>query len=394
MFSTRLTFNPVIQKFLHLQKHLHFLLGNILKKEDEKLSTERISFSASNNAIHAFFLNQNVNLPISLYNELLVFLSKACTYEEEEHKVRPSIIIGNNLLDDQVTRLTQATMIPLVKECLTEARLIKRLKSMLPFCNNGWRVFLNLDDETLTYGIVRNFNGPTGLSIDDILTNMSISDKERLGINFVLIDIASNFEILLKGIADICTIDFRLTDEDSNSGAQTTFCEDLLSAYEGDISKVAAAYRKTIGLFSQKLHGSICVIIRHDHVLPDAILKDGIFLETPIDIYPILAEDLNDKQTLQDISFTISSHEKYHAFTGLLIEMLNIDGITIVVNRGRIRAYNVFVSPDATGTENLAGGARKRAANFLLKQRNSNYLGVYFQSQDGMSSYERIDANE
>ena len=74
MFSIRLTFNPIIQKFLHLQKHLHFLLGNILKKEDEKLSTERISFSASNNAIHAFFLNQNVNLPISLYNELLVFL--------------------------------------------------------------------------------------------------------------------------------------------------------------------------------------------------------------------------------------------------------------------------------------------------------------------------------
>lgn len=394
MFSIRLTFNPIIQKFLHLQKHLHFLLENILKKEDEKLSTERISFSASNNAIHAFFLNQNVNLPIPLYNELLVFLSKACTYEEEEHKVRPSIIIGNNLLDDQVTRLTQATMIPLVKECLTETRLIKRLKSMLPFCNNGWRVFLNLDDETLTYGIVRNFNGPAGLSIDDILTNMSISDKESLGINFVLVDIASNFEILLKGIADICTIDFRLIDETSNSGAQTTFCEDLLSACEGDISKVAAAYRKTIGLFSQKLHGSICMIIRHDHTLPDDILKDGIFLETPLDIYPILAEDLNDKQALQDISFTISSHEKYHAFTGLFIEMLNIDGITIVDNRGRIRAYNVFVSPDATGTENLAGGARKRAANFLLKQKNPNYLGVYFQSQDGMSSYERIDANE
>lgn len=395
MFSICSALNELTQRLLCLQEHFCFLARNFLKKgEEENVAIGRINFSASNDAIRTFFLNQNINLPASLYNELLVFLSKACTYEEEEHKVRPSIIIGNNLLDDQVIHLTQATVIPLVKEHSTESRLMKRLKSMLPFCNNGWRVFLNLDDETLTYGIMRNFNGPTGLSIDDILTNMSTSDKEILGINFALIDISSNFEILLKGIIDICTIDFRLVDEDTISGAQTNFCEDLLSAYECDISKVATAYRKTVGLFSQKLHGSICVIIRHDHMLPDDILKDGIFLETPIDIYPILAEDLNDKQTLQDISFTISSHEKYHAFTGLLIEMLNIDGITIVDNKGRIRAYNVFVSPDATGTESLAGGARKRAANFLLKQKNPNYLGVYFQSQDGMSSYERIDANE
>ena len=178
------------------------------------------------------------------------------------------------------------------------------------------------------------------------------------------------------------------------AGAQLSFCQDLLSAYDIDIQKVATAYTKTINLFPQKLHGSICVIVSHDYDLPDNILKDGIFLETPIDIYPILAEDLNEKQTNQDISFTISAHEKFHAFMGLLLEMLNIDGITVVDNKGRIRAYNVFVSPDATGVENLSGGARKRAANYLRQQKNSSYIGVYFQSQDGMSTYERIVTNE
>ncbi len=387
--------NSITQWLIGIHKRLSFLVcGKIFKRGEIDLSKERITFSASNKAIHTFFQNQKVVLPALVYNELLSFLSKACTYEEEEHRVRPSLIIGNNLLDDQVTRITQATVIPLVKELSEETHLMKRLKSMLPFCNNGWRVFLSLDDGMLTYGIMRNFNGPSGLSIDDILINMSSSDKESLGINFVLIDIASNFEIVLKGNADVCTIDFRLFDDGASTNAQMDFCKDLLSAYDCDISRVSTAYRKTVSLFPQKLHGSICVIIEHDYALPDNVLKDGIFLNKPIDIYPILAEDLNDRQTNHTISDTISSHEKYHAYTGLLLEMLNIDGITVVDNKGRIRAYNVFVSPDAAGAENLSGGARKRAAIFLRKQRNSKYIGVYFQSQDGMSTYERMESNE
>lgn len=363
------------------------------QRGDDTLSNRKITFSSSNDKIRTFFLEQNVNLPVMIYNELLGFLSKACTYEEEERRIRPSLIIGNNLSDKYVAKITQATVIPFVKENIDKAHLMKRLKAMLPFCNNGWRVFLSLDNDELTYGIMRNFNGPSGLSLDDILTNISIDDKESLGFNFVLVDIASNFEIVLKGNVNSCIVDFRLIDDHSTSGVQDNFCNDLLCAYDGDISKIATAYRKTISLFPQKLHGSICVIIKHDHVLPDDTLKDGIFLETPIDIYPILAEDLNDKQTIHDISSTISSHEKYHAFTGLLLEMLNIDGITVVDNKGRIRAYNVFVNPEATDVENLSGGARKRAANFLRHQKNPNYIGVYFQSQDGMSSYERMESN-
>ena len=74
--------------------------------------------------------------------------------------------------------------------------------------------------------------------------------------------------------------------------------------------------------------------------------------------------------------------------------MLNVDGITIVDNKGRIRAFNVFVNPNTHENEELSGGARKRAANYLKNTKNSNYIGVYFQSQDGMSNYERVETNE
>lgn len=353
------------------------------------MSVEKISFSDNRNAISAFFLAQNITLPESFSDELLRFLSTACIYEEEETKIRPSIIIGSNLLSENVIRLIQATVIPFVEEPLEETHLVKRLKSSLPFCNNGWRVFINLDETKVTYGIIRNFNGPSGLRIDDILSSLSSEDREDCDINFVLIDVISNFVIELKNNDSKCVIDFRLIEDAGNSDVQKRFCDDLLSAYDGDIQKVSTAYKKTIALFSQKLHGSICVIVKHDCVLPDEVLKDGVFLQSPIDIYPIIAEDLNDKNQNQDISFTISSHEKYHAFTGLLLEMLNIDGVTVVDNKGRIRAFNVFVKPDTANTNAVSGGARKRAAHYLWQQTNPNYIGVYFQSQDGMSSYER-----
>lgn len=353
--------NTAMQKWIFLIKeYSNYILKHIRNGRSEDVLPEidkRITFSKNNNEINSFFVSQNVKLPAVLFEQLLGFLSKACTYEEEEHRVRPSVIVGNNLLDTQVKRLTQATIIPLAKDIACETHLSKRLKSMLPFCNNGWRVFMCLDDGYLTYGIMRNFNGPSGLSIDDILSSISPSDKESLGLNFVLMDIASNFEIILKGIFDTCTIDFRLiNDDEAYANARFNFCRDLLSAYDGDISKGISAYRKIIGLFPQKLHGSICLIVKHDYILPDDILKDGIFLDTPIDIYQILDEELNDRQAVQDISSTISAHEKYHAFTGLLMEMLNIDGITIVDNKGRIRAYNVFVSP-STSNRTLVRGA-------------------------------------
>lgn len=144
-----------------------------------------------------------------------------------------------------------------------------------------------------------------------------------------------------------------------------------------------------IRLFGQKLHGSICLVIQHNYSIPDETITDGIFLENPIDIYSILAKELYNDNSFHEVNSIINSHQKYHALTGVLLEMLNIDGATIVDTKGRIRAFNVFLKPDSNGCESISGGARKRAADYLKRQTNKGYIGVYFQSQDGMISYER-----
>lgn len=356
--------------------------------------SNKITFSDHADKIKDFIDSQGIDIASTLYTELLSFLSKACKYEEEEQRIKPSIIIGSNLLENEFKRITQATIIPLVEDEVEQSHFTKRLKACLPFCNNGWRVFVDISASKITYGIMRNFNGPSGLIIEELLISEDDKREETNLFPFVLIDVISNFEIRLQGIAELCIIDFRLSMESQENNYKELFCKDLLSAYGETSNKIYKAYMKTINLFSQKLHGSICVIIEHDHNLPDSVLKDGIFLKEPIDIYSILAEDLADSSMPQDISAVISSHEKYYAFTGLFLEMLNVDGVTVVDNKGRIRAFNVFVKPEINNNNSLVGGARKRAADYLRNQTLEEYIGVYFQSQDGMSLYERRSVNE
>jgi hypothetical protein len=63
--------------------------------------------------------------------------------------------------------------------------------------------------------------------------------------------------------------------------------------------------------------------------------------------------------------------------------MLDFDGITVIDNAGRIRAYNVFIEANQDKDIKIVGGARRRAAYSILQNKSKKIIGVYFQSQDG-----------
>lgn len=362
------------------------------KNTEEENITDNLSFSLQSEKISAFFKTHNIDLPGGIYNELLEFISSACLYEEEGRKIRPSLIVGNNLTDNHFSRILQATVLCIIKENKKETHIKKRLKSLIPFCENGWRIFISFDFDDVSYGILRNFNGPTGLNFDDLLFSLLPEEIKSFNLNYILIDVINNFEILLKGNSSTLKIDFKLSKHDTyDENFLNRFCDDIIGAIGSDKRKLKIAFMKILNLFSQKLHGSICLVVDHTYNLPDEVIKDGVFLPNPLDICSILTEELNDD--INDVSGIVSVYEKYYAFTGLLLEMLNFDGITIVDNKGRLRAYNVFVNSDINSNNALSGGARKRAAEFLCNQKNPHYLGVYFQSQDGLCFYKKVNKN-
>ena len=129
--NKRVTAHQSIIRWLsRMQTHIIYFFRHVFcKRGDKDMANEKVTFSSNNYAISAFFATQKVALPKRLYQDLLVFLSKACTYEEEERRIRPSLIIGHNLLDKQVKSIVQADIIVLAKDQVEKTHLSKRLKS-------------------------------------------------------------------------------------------------------------------------------------------------------------------------------------------------------------------------------------------------------------------------
>ena len=158
------------------------------------------------------------------------------------------------------------------------------------------------------------------------------------------------------------------------------FNKEIREFVDATFSKLRTTQRKLqdmknmyLNIFSTVMsyvNGSICVIVDKDYK-DNGLFEDGIWLKEPISFSKL---------------FTLSksyNEEKLRAYADLFMNMLNFDGITIIDNQGRLRAYNVFVEPNAKKVGYIVGGARKRAAYYILSTKKKDIVGVYFQSHEG-----------
>ena len=118
------------------------------------------------------------------------------------------------------------------------------------------------------------------------------------------------------------------------------------------------------------VNGSICVIVDKDYK-DNGLFEDGIWLKEPISFSKLFTQSKSYNE------------EKLQAYAELFLNMLSFDGITIIDNQGRLRAYNVFVEPNSKKVGYIVGGARKRAAYYILSTKKKGIIGVYFQSHEG-----------
>ena len=110
----------------------------------------------------------------------------------------------------------------------------------------------------------------------------------------------------------------------------------------------------------------------------NGLFEDGIWLKEPISFSKLFTQSKSYNE------------EKLQAYADLFMNMLNYDGITIIDNQGRLRAYNVFVEPNSKKVGYIVGGARKRAAFYILSTKRKDIVGVYFQSHEGEVFFQEI----
>ncbi len=330
-------------------------------------------------AVRELFLSEFKTLPSGDVDRLLNVFYRFVQWEEEGDKIRPSIILTNNI-NSVVKTIPETSKISFYVD-QNSSSFNERLKSLMCFCTSGWTVYINYTTDTVEYGLIKCTNS---LKDKDLASqifmpgNMEIiAGKAKL----VSINVLSSGLIHVKGVkGNQTSVHFSLVNRHEQDWDSTIKCfvNDCVSRLKTTQKKLDGVKNILENIFSKcfkSLHGTICLVVDKDFKDTKGVFSDGTWLPEPIEF---------GKLFLQSKSF---SESKLRSYADIFTTMLNYDGITIIDNQGRIRAYNVFIENNKKVAQHIVGGARLRAAYTLLNTTSKKIVGVYFQSHDGGAFY-------
>jgi len=345
---------------------------------------ENIFYLSAKDSLDNFILNETNEFPKKLQNQLVNFIPNMGNYEEEGVKYRPRILFTNdiNLIVKAVPDCFRVFMF----EDENEAMFNSRMKSLCIFCKDEWYIFVNIKENGIQYGICKPTNSIKDKDFETLLKE-SVSLKEKNKFFGFMVYPLSSHTITLKSIRNgVLNINFSLETRKIKS-----WKDEIGEFIDASFSKLRTTKKKMqeiktmfINIFDKALkniNGTICVVVDRDYV-DKGLLGDGIWLAEPIEF---------SKLFLQTKSY---SEQRLLSVSQLFIDMLNYDGITVIDNAGRIRAYNCFVETSMNNEKNIIGGARKRAAYTLINTRVKKVIGVYFQSHEGEMFYIPVRKNK
>lgn len=342
---------------------------------------DNLFFTEAKETVLKFIVKEYPTMPEDLVAVLINNFYKFCSYEEEGQKIKPRMIFTNNI--DLVFRsIPNCYKLPIFSDD-DEKMFNSRIKSLFSFCLKDWTTYIEYKDGRFNYGIIKVFNSIKEKTLSQLIfeneTILTSPDK----INLIFLNTLSAYAIGLKGIkgSDII-INFSINDSNflNRENVIKRFVNasfSKLKTTKNKLAEIKILYENILKRAINDIHGAICVVVDKDYK-DKGYFNDGIWLNEPIEF---------SKAFLQTKSY---SEARLTNIAELFISMLNYDGITIVDNIGRIRAYNVFIKADKYSKKNIVGGARKRAAYGIINSKIKKVIGVYFHSQDGEIFYEEV----
>lgn len=342
---------------------------------------ENVFYVSARKQLVDFFDLESTDFPLKLLSQFMNFFSQLSRYEEEGVKIRPNIIFTNNI--DALTKTIPNTHKLSMFTDVNEVQFSLRMKSLIPFCRIDWSIFVNVKEGEITYGLVKTLNSIKELNFTKLVfANDTLKEKADKTYAISVETFNTNL-VTLRGLnGNVLDINFSLDLEKVNSWnlevkefVNASFSK--LRTTSKKLNQIKTMYENVFESVFKNVHGALCVVVDKDYV-DNGFFSDGIWLSEPISF---------SKLFLKSQSY---SEPKLLAYCDLFMEMLNYDGITVVDNTGTIRAYNVFVETNTNRLQNIAGGARKRAAYTVVNSRRRKIIGVYFQSHDGEVFYKDV----
>jgi hypothetical protein len=340
---------------------------------------KRIFFEDARTNVLSFFSYEFPTMEINTVDAFISMFYKLVNYEEESQKIRPTILITSNI--NSIIRNVPSSKKIMFYEDDDMSSFKARIKALMCFCKSDWNIYINFGEENIEYGIVKTLTSIKEKSLLQSLTQKSTLETISKRTNLVILNVIGGGVCQLIGAkGNKCSVCFNL-----NSQSEYHWDDEIEEFVEACVSKIKTTPKKLgdiktliTNIFHRvlrDLHGTICMVVDKEFKDKNGFLSDGTWLKEPIEFGKMFVRSSKfDENVLR-------------SYADVLTTMLDFDGITVIDNAGRIRAYNVFIESNPDKKKKIVGGARRRAAYTILQNKSKKIIGVYFQSQDGDNFY-------
>ncbi len=346
---------------------------------------EMIFFDSAKDNVTRFFDREFPDFPPLVMSHFLNGFNEILNWSEEGETIRPKLVFTNNI--EAVVKAIPKSNAMTVFEDKDASNYNKRLKSLLAITKPDWLVFVEIKEKGITYGLLMSFSSIKDRNLLRALEeNVSLKDKQPKVFCIVARPLNVYTMQLHSVSGEKLTVNFSL---DKTKFSQYT--TEIKNFVDASFSKLRTTPRKLqdmknmyLNIFStvmNDVHGTICVVVDKDYV-DTGLFEDGIWLKEPISFSKLFTQSKSYSET------------KLRVYSDLFIRMVNFDGITVLDNKGRILAYNVFVETNNKKLGYIVGGARKRAAYYILNSKRKGIVGVFFLSHEGEVFYRELKPRE
>lgn len=340
---------------------------------------KRIFFEDARTNVLEFF---SIEFPTMQLSEVDAFISifyKLVNYEEESQKIRPTILISSNI--NSIIRHVPNSKKIIFYEDTDMTNFKAHIKALMCFCRSDWSIYVNFGEELIEYGIIKTLTSIKEKSLLQTLKQKSTMETIAKRCNLIILNVIGGGVCQLSGVkGNKCSVCFNL-----NSQSEYNWDNEIVEFVDACVSKIKTTQKKLADIKTlitnifhrvmRDLHGTICIVVDKEYKDKTGFLSDGTWLKEPIEF---------GKMFLRSSKF---DENILRSYADVLTTMLDFDGITVIDNAGRIRAYNVFIEANSDKKNQIVGGARRRAAYTILQNKSKKIIGVYFQSQDGDNFY-------
>lgn len=309
------------------------------------------------------------NVKQDVVNELVDVVNQLSDYYEEGAHLYPEIVLLRNF--DEFKATIPCFFHVLYSGEYNQGTLLRSLKMCAPLAHSGWHIFMELNEASVRWGVVNAEQSVTAVSILNQIIGSETSPFIYIrNIGSKTVELCSGnssykVSLSLKQIDDIL--------KDELKELCQVITKDCYDYQEG----FANFLFQQINSALQKGHGNLIVTIDTDKSskIPE-VLKEGVVMESPLDLYAMFLEFIqNDKE--------LYAHEFLQKNSILLESMLNHDGITLFTTKGEVLGYHFIVDNNTKTTEHLNGGARTKAFSKLCQSMDKGIEAVFMKTQEG-----------